>query len=151
MAVAEPEETMAADGGVDSYIRAYRKERLGGDVREAARMLGESDRPLSVRSGEPRVFTGTDPYMCILQDCVYFKTILLHSTSAVLSSSSFVLGAEGSDDEDVGDDGYWWWQSTEANAARWVVPQWEVLAACRGGWRAGLEGLRVNGSDVGVC
>jgi hypothetical protein len=46
MAVAEPEETMAADGGVDSYIRAYRKERLGGDVREAARMLGESDRRL---------------------------------------------------------------------------------------------------------
>jgi hypothetical protein len=28
-------------------------------------------------------------------------------------------------------DGYWWWQSTEANAARWVVPQREVLAADR--------------------
>jgi hypothetical protein len=26
-------------------------------------------------------------------------------------------------------DGYWWWQSTEARAAKWVVPQWEVLAA----------------------
>jgi hypothetical protein len=47
---------------------------------------------------------------------------------------SFVLGAEGSDDEAIGDDGYWWWQSTEAKAARWVVPQWEVLAADRGGW-----------------
>ena len=65
---------------------------------------------------------------------------------------SFVLGAEGSDDdEDVDGDGYWWWQSTEAKAARWVVPQWEVLAADRGGWRAGLKGLRVNESEVDVC
>jgi hypothetical protein len=48
-------------------------------------------------------------------------------------------------------DGYWWWQSTEAKAARWVVPQWEVLAADRGGWRAGLKGLRVNESEVDVC
>jgi hypothetical protein len=67
----------------------------------------------------------------------------------------FVLGAEGSDDEDVGDDGYWWWQSTEANAVRWVVPQpqWEeVLAADSGGWRAArLDGLRVNKSKAGVC
>jgi hypothetical protein len=52
---------------------------------------------------------------------------------------SFVLGAEGSGDEDVDGNGYWWWQSTEAKAARWVVPQWEVLAAERGGWRAGLN------------
>jgi hypothetical protein len=44
----------------------------------------------------------------------------------------------------------WWWQSTEANAVRWVVPQWEVLAADRGGWRAGPKGLRVGGSEVGV-
>jgi hypothetical protein len=44
----------------------------------------------------------------------------------------------------------WWWQSTEAKAARWVVPQWEVLAADRGGWRAGLKGLRVNESEVDV-
>jgi hypothetical protein len=57
----------------------------------------------------------------------------------------FVLGAEGSGgDEDVDGDGYWWWQSTGAKAARRVVPQWEVLAADRGGWRAGLKGLRVN-------
>jgi hypothetical protein len=60
---------------------------------------------------------------------------------------SFVLDEDG----DVDGDGYWWWQSTEAKAARWVVPQWEVLAADRGGWRAGLKGLRVNGSDVDVC
>jgi hypothetical protein len=64
---------------------------------------------------------------------------------------SFVLGAEGGDDEDVGDDGYWCWQSNEDNAARWVVPQWEVLAADRGGWRAGLKGQRVDESEVGVC
>ena len=60
---------------------------------------------------------------------------------------SFVLD----EDEDVDGDGYWWWQSTEAKAARWVVPQWEVLAADRGGWRAGLKGLRVNESEVDVC
>jgi hypothetical protein len=42
---------------------------------------------------------------------------------------SFVLGAEGSDNEDVDGDGYWRWQSAEAKSARWVVPQWEVLAA----------------------
>ena len=60
---------------------------------------------------------------------------------------SFVLDEDG----DVDGDGYWWWQSTEAKAARWVVPQWEVLAADRGGWRAGLKGLRVNESEVDVC
>jgi hypothetical protein len=60
---------------------------------------------------------------------------------------SFVLD----DNEDVDGDGYWWWQSTETKAARWVVPQWEVLAADRGGWRAGLKGLRVNESEVDVC
>jgi hypothetical protein len=49
---------------------------------------------------------------------------------------SFVLGAEGSGDEDVDGGGCWWWQSTEAKAARWVVPQWEVLAADRGDRRA---------------
>jgi hypothetical protein len=31
------------------------------------------------------------------------------------------------------------------------VPQWEVLAADRGGWRAGLMGLRVNKGEVGGC
>jgi hypothetical protein len=31
------------------------------------------------------------------------------------------------------------------------VPQWEVLAADRGEWRAGLKGVRANESEVGVC
>jgi hypothetical protein len=65
----------------------------------------------------------------------------------LLDDDSFVLDK----DEDVDGDGYWWWQSTEAKAARWVVPQWEVLAADSGGWRAGLKGLRVNESEVDVC
>jgi hypothetical protein len=47
-------------------------------------------------------------------------------------------------------DSYWWWLSTEANTARWVVPQCEVLAADTGRWKAGLKGLRVNGSEVGA-
>jgi hypothetical protein len=68
---------------------------------------------------------------------------------------SLVLGAEGSDDEDVGDDGCWWWPAvdggTEAKAARWVVPQWEVLAVDRVEWRRGLERLGVNEREVGVC
>ena len=48
-------------------------------------------------------------------------------------------------------DGHWWWQSTEARAAKWVVPQWEVLAAGRAGWDGGLKKVRVNESTrVGV-
>jgi hypothetical protein len=43
-------------------------------------------------------------------------------------------------------DGYWWWQSTEARAAKWVVPQWEVLAAGRVGWGGGLKKVGVNES-----
>jgi hypothetical protein len=65
------------------------------------------------------------------------------------TDDSFVL--DGDEREDVDGDGYWWWQSTEAKAVRWVVPQWEVLAADRGGWRAGLKGLRANESEVDVC
>jgi hypothetical protein len=35
---------------------------------------------------------------------------------------AFVPGtAAEADGEDS--DGYWWWQSTEARAAKWVVPQ----------------------------
>jgi hypothetical protein len=64
---------------------------------------------------------------------------------------SFVLGAEGNDNKDVGDDGYWWWQMTEANAVRWVAPQLEVLAADRGGWRAELKELEVGGSEACIC
>jgi hypothetical protein len=39
--------------------------------------------------------------------------------------------------------------SAEADSAgpvKWVVPAWEVLAADRGGWRAGLKRLKVNES-----
>jgi hypothetical protein len=36
------------------------------------------------------------------------------------------------------------WQSTEARAAKWVVPQWEVLAAGPVGWDEGLKEVRVN-------
>ena len=73
-----------------------------------------------------------------------------------------VAGADNADEADDGDeafvpgttaeadgedsDGYWWWQSTEARAAKWVVPQWEVLAAGRVGWDGGLKKVRVNES-----
>jgi hypothetical protein len=66
-----------------------------------------------------------------------------------------VAGADNADEADDGDeafvpgttaeadgedsDGYWWWQSTEARAAKWVVSQWEVLAAGRVGWDGGLK------------
>jgi hypothetical protein len=43
-------------------------------------------------------------------------------------------------------DGYWWWQSTEARAAKWVVPQREVLAAGRVGWDGGSKKVGVNES-----
>ena len=42
-------------------------------------------------------------------------------------------------------------EAGSAGPVKWVVPQWEVLAADRGGWRAGLKGLRVNESEVDVC
>jgi hypothetical protein len=32
-----------------------------------------------------------------------------------------------------------------------VVPAWEILAADRGGRRAGLKGLGVNEREVGAC
>ena len=41
-------------------------------------------------------------------------------------------------------------EADSAGPVKWVVPQWEVLAADRGGWRAGLKGLRVNESEVDV-
>ena len=51
---------------------------------------------------------------------------------------AFVPGTTAeADGEDS--DGYWWWQSTEARAAKWVVPQWEVLAAGREERRVGKE------------
>ena len=42
-------------------------------------------------------------------------------------------------------------EADSAGPVKWVVPQWEVLAADRGGWRAGLKGLRVNESEVDAC
>ena len=36
--------------------------------------------------------------------------------------------------------------TAEARAAKWVVPQWEVLAAGRAGWDGGLKKVRVNES-----
>ena len=58
---------------------------------------------------------------------------------------AFVPGTTAeADGEDS--DGYWWWQSTEVRAAKWVVPQWEVLAAGRVGWDGGLKKVRVNES-----
>ena len=52
-----------------------------------------------------------------------------------------VLEEDLSDDEEAG----------SAGPVKRVVPEWEVLAADRGGWRAGLKGLRVNESEVDVC
>jgi hypothetical protein len=39
-------------------------------------------------------------------------------------------------EEDLSDE-----EADSAGPVKWVVPAWEVLAADRGGWRAGLEGL----------
>jgi hypothetical protein len=46
-------------------------------------------------------------------------------------------------EEDLSDE-----EADSAGPVKWVVPAWEVLAADRdrGGWRAGLERLKVNES-----
>jgi hypothetical protein len=49
-------------------------------------------------------------------------------------------------EEDLSDE-----EADSAGPVKWVVPAWEVLAADRGGWRAGLKGLKVNESEVDVC
>jgi hypothetical protein len=49
-------------------------------------------------------------------------------------------------EEDLSDE-----EANSAGPVKWVVPAWEVLAADRGGWRAGLKGLRVNEREVGAC
>jgi hypothetical protein len=49
-------------------------------------------------------------------------------------------------EEDLSDE-----EADSAGPVTWVVPAWEVLAADRGGWRAGLKGLEVNESEVDVC
>jgi hypothetical protein len=42
-------------------------------------------------------------------------------------------------------------EADSAGPVKRVVPAWEVLVVDRGGWRAGLKGLRVNKSEVGAC
>jgi hypothetical protein len=42
-------------------------------------------------------------------------------------------------EEDLSDE-----EADSAGPVKWVVPPWEV-------WRAGLKGLGVNESEVGVC
>jgi hypothetical protein len=42
-------------------------------------------------------------------------------------------------------------EADSAGPVKWVVPAWEVLAADRGGWRAGLKELKVNESEVDAC
>jgi hypothetical protein len=49
-------------------------------------------------------------------------------------------------EEDLSDE-----EADSAGPVKWVVPPWEVLAADREVWRAGLKGLGVNESEVGVC
>jgi hypothetical protein len=44
-------------------------------------------------------------------------------------------------EEDLSDE-----EADSAGPVKWVVPAWEVLAADRGGWRAGLKRLKVNES-----
>jgi hypothetical protein len=62
---------------------------------------------------------------------------------SLLRGEAFVPGTTAeADGEDS--DGYWWWQPTEARAAKWVVPQWEVLAEGRVGWEGSLKKVRVN-------
>jgi hypothetical protein len=98
---------------------------------------GLTDRGLAVWSALQVVGAGlSTPVLCA---CSALDTLFYFH----LSSALCLLCVDG--------DGYWWWQSTEDKAVRWVVPQWEVLAADRGGWRAGLKGLRVNESEVDVC
>jgi hypothetical protein len=52
----------------------------------------------------------------------------------------FELGAVESDDEDAFGGGCWWWQSMGTKSAKWVVPQWEVLAASDSGDGTAVEG-----------
>jgi hypothetical protein len=49
-------------------------------------------------------------------------------------------------EEDLSDE-----EADSAGPVKWVVPAWEVLSADRGGWRAGLKGLKVNESEADVC
>jgi hypothetical protein len=50
-----------------------------------------------------------------------------------------LLTVAGECDDDEDDDGHWWWQSEAGKPEKWKGPQWEVLAANRVGWEAGLK------------
>jgi hypothetical protein len=52
----------------------------------------------------------------------------------------FVLGAVESDGKDAFGDGCWCWQSMAYKPAKWVVPQWEMLAADSGSGGQGRRG-----------
>jgi hypothetical protein len=61
-----------------------------------------------------------------------------------------LLTVAGECDDDEDDDGHWWWQSEAGKPGKWKVPQWEVLAANRVGWEAGLKKVKVNERETGV-
>jgi hypothetical protein len=46
-----------------------------------------------------------------------------------VDDEAFVPGTTAEAHGEDSDGYWWWWQSTEARAAKWMVPQWEVLAA----------------------
>jgi hypothetical protein len=63
-------------------------------------------------------------------------------------ASVLAVSGECHDDEDDG--GHWGWQSEVGTPEKWKIPQWEVLAANRAGWEAGLKKVEVherNGSE----
>jgi hypothetical protein len=55
-----------------------------------------------------------------------------------------VAGADNADEAGDDDEAFVPGTTAEARAAKWVVPQWEVLAAGRVGWDGGLKKVRVN-------
>jgi hypothetical protein len=63
---------------------------------------------------------------------------------------AFLLTVADEHDDDEADGGYWWWQSEVGKPKKWKVPQWEVLAAKRAGWEAGLKKARAS-EETGVC
>jgi hypothetical protein len=60
---------------------------------------------------------------------------------------ALLLAVAGECDDDEGDGGYWWWHSEAGKPEKWEVPQWEVLAANRVGWEAGLKKVEVHERD----
>jgi hypothetical protein len=61
---------------------------------------------------------------------------------------AFLLTVAGECDDDEDDGGHsWWWQSEAGKPEKWKAPQWDVLAANRVGWEAGLKKVIVNERD----